>query len=81
MNAVRRGSASITFAANDDSDVTRKLDTTARNIQQNLTEDFQLVLAHALVIDILYACCYTRIEPRARKYFDATRIVADREKR
>lgn len=55
--------------------------TTARNIQQNLTEDFQLVLAHALVIDILYACCYTRIEPRARKYFDATRIVADREKR
>ena len=26
LNAVRRGSASITFAANDDSDVTRKLD-------------------------------------------------------
>lgn len=55
--------------------------TTARDIQQNLTEDFQLVLAHALVVDILYSCCYTRIEPRARKYFNATRTVADREKR
>lgn len=55
--------------------------TTSRDIQQNLAEDFQLVIAHALVIDILYACCYTRIEPRARKYFDATRTVADRGKR
>lgn len=55
--------------------------TTARDIQQNMAEDFQLVLAHALVIDILYACCYTRIEPRARKFFDVTRTVADREKR
>ena len=55
--------------------------TTARDIRQNLTEDFQLVLAHALVIDILYACCYTRIEPKARRYFDATRSIADREKR
>lgn len=55
--------------------------TTARDIQQYLTEDFQLMLAHALVIDILYACCYTRIEPKAKSYFDATRSVADREKR
>lgn len=55
--------------------------TTARDIQQNLTEDFQLVLAHALVIDILYACCYSRIEPRAKHYFDATRDVANRGKR
>ena len=55
--------------------------TTARDIQQNMTEDFPLVLAHALVIDILYACCYTRIEPKARKFFDITRTVMDREKR
>ena len=55
--------------------------TTARDIQQNMAEDFPLVLAHTLVIDILYACCYTRIEPRARKFFDITRTVMDHSKR
>ena len=53
--------------------------TTARDIRQEPSEEFPLMLAHTVVLDILYACCYARMQPAAKSYFDETRSVADRE--
>jgi RpiR family carbohydrate utilization transcriptional regulator len=59
---------------------TVNLYTTVRDTRKFMKDDFQLLVGQISIIDILHACCFTKMREIAQKQFVITQSSADSEK-